>query len=91
MKKGRCFNLFNTLRFLCYNVAKKGGVVLTINDLEKSLDKATNDFVEELREEFEQGDLAPATKHDLCLLAQTTHSALDSFKKSILAYLKTNL
>ena len=63
---------------------------MTIDDLEKSLDKATNDFVANLSGEFVQGDCTPATKQDLRLLAQTTHATLDSFKKSILTYLKTN-
>lgn len=63
---------------------------MTINDLEKSLNEVTKDFESNLKNEFERYDQTSATKHDLYLLAQTTHSALNSFKESIIDYLKTN-
>lgn len=62
---------------------------MTIHELEKELDKAVIDFSDEIRSEYRDASKNPATEGDISELARQTFYALDSFKASIIKYLKS--
>lgn len=63
---------------------------MDINSLDKKLDKALTDFSEEIRLNYRDGDKTPATNGDVSELARQTFYALDTFRKEIIVYLKSN-
>lgn len=63
---------------------------MTINELEKKLDKALDDFSSEIRSEYDDYSKTPANSGDIATIARQTFYTLDEFKKEIIKYLKSN-
>ena len=63
---------------------------MDIAELEKKVDKAVADFKEALGEEYSEFDRTPANRGDIRVLANETSVALESFRNSIIEYLKSN-
>ena len=63
---------------------------MNIAELEKKMDKAVADFKKELGEVYPEFDKEPANHGDIKALAIQTVAALESFRDSIIEYLKSN-
>ncbi len=63
---------------------------MDIKTLEEKLDKAINDFSDEIRSEYDDYDKTPANYGDIATVARQTFYTLNEFKKEIIEYLKSN-
>lgn len=63
---------------------------MNIAELEKEMSKAVADFKEELGNVYFEFDNEPANHGDIRALAAQTVAALETFRNSIIEYLKSN-
>lgn len=63
---------------------------MNIAELEKKMDKAVADFKKELGEVYPEFDKEPANRGDIRVLAAQTVATLESFRDSIIEYIKSN-
>lgn len=63
---------------------------MTINDLEKNLQKVTDDYAETIRSHFKEMSNEPATHGDLCEFGRQTFYTFQEMYEEIINYLKSN-
>ena len=63
---------------------------MTINELDKELEKAIENFADMVKTNYEEYSEKPATHGDICELGRQTTYALFDMKAAIINYLKSN-
>lgn len=61
---------------------------MTIDELNRVLEKAVNDFSDGIHPNYPEGSSKPVTEHDINELARQTFYAMDEFRKNVVKYLK---
>jgi len=62
---------------------------MTKSQLDKKLDKALQDFSNQMRTTYPEDDFSPATKSDISECSRQVFYLMDDFRKSISEYLKS--
>ncbi len=70
--------------------SQRGRDAMTIDTLERRLDKALFDFSEDMRSQYDEESARPATHADISECARQAFYVMFEMKKSIIAYLKEN-
>lgn len=63
---------------------------MTINELDKELAKAMENFADMVKTNYEEYSEKPATHGDICELSRQTFYALGDMKDAIIKYLESN-